>query len=137
VIYVMGNGLVLKKGTHDELLSSGGAYSSLVQAQKLCEVHENTANNDNKSSNPDEEEAMDKFVQEEIPLGSRNTGQSLASQILEQRCREQEEKKESDHSLPYLFMCMGKINHVGWTKYFWGTIFTSSTDLVCLDADLH
>ena len=132
----MGDGLVLEQGTHDELLSRGGAYSGLVQAQKLREVRENTADDDDDESDPEEED-MEKLVREEIPLGRRNTGQSLASQILEQRRREQEEKKESDYSLPYLFMRMGKINRAGWSKYFWGSIAAACTYLVHLNADFR
>ena len=36
VIYVMGDGLVLESGTHDNLLKADRAYAHLVQAQKLC-----------------------------------------------------------------------------------------------------
>jgi hypothetical protein len=122
----MGDGLVLEQGTHDELLSHGGAYASLVQAQKLREVRETVQTDaDEDSSNPDED--MEKMAREEVPLGRKNTGQSLASQILEQRRKAQEDKKEKDHGLSYLFMRMGLINREAWRQYLFGTIAATST----------
>jgi len=129
VIYVMGDGLVLEQGTHDELLSRGGPYSSLVQSQKLREVREMTQDEDDES-NPEEPEDMEKLAREEIPLGRKNTGQSLASEILEQRRKAQEGKEDSDHSLSYLFMRMGKINRSEWKHYFFGTIAASMSGMV-------
>lgn len=120
----MGDGLVLEHGTHDELLSRGGPYSSLVQSQKLREVREISV--DDESSNPEEPEDMEKLAREEIPLGRKNTGQSLASEILEQRRKDQGEKEDSDHSLSYLFMRMGKINRSEWKHYLFGGIAASS-----------
>jgi ATP-binding cassette subfamily B (MDR/TAP) protein 1 len=121
----MGDGLVLEKGTHEELFSSGGAYAALVQAQKLREASETTQVEDDASTS--EPEDMEKLAREEVPLGRKNTGQSLASEILEQRGRTQQEKKEGDHSLPYLFMRMGEINRDGWQRYLIGGVAACST----------
>jgi len=117
----MGDGLVIEQGTHDELLSRGGPYASLVQAQRLREARETTRADDD-SSIPDEPEDMEKLAREEVPLGRRNTGQSLASEILEQKLKAQGDQRSSDHSLPYLFFRMGKIIREEWMQYLCGSI---------------
>jgi ATP-binding cassette subfamily B (MDR/TAP) protein 1 len=126
VIYVMGDGLVLEQGTHDELLSRGGAYAALVQSQKLREVRDPVQSDDDDSSTPDEPEDMEKLARDEVPLGRKNTGQSLASEILEQKRKVQGDKEDSDHSLSYLFKRMGKINRVEWRHYLFGGIAAAS-----------
>jgi ATP-binding cassette subfamily B (MDR/TAP) protein 1 len=126
VIYVMGDGLVLEQGTHDELLSRGGAYAALVQSQKLREVRDPVQSDDDDSSTPDEHEDMEKLARDEVPLGRKNTGQSLASEILEQKRKAQGDKEDSDHSLPYLFKRMGKINRAEWRHYLFGGIAATS-----------
>lgn len=131
VIYVMGDGLVLESGTHNELLSSDGAYTRLVQAQKLREAQEAQLDID---ETPDgsitAEKDMEKAAREEIPLGRRNTGRSLASEILERKRAETEGQKKGDHSLPYLFKRMGLILRDQWSKYIIGAIFASLTGTV-------
>jgi len=128
VIYVMGDGLVLESGTHDDLISKGGAYARLVQAQKLRETREVV---DVEDSSDDEgagkETDIEKQAREEIPLGRRNTSRSLASEILEKKREEQAGKKEeADYSLVYLFKRMGLIARDQWKKYFFASIFASS-----------
>lgn len=126
IIYVMGEGLVLESGTHSQLLANEeGPYARLVQAQRLRETRETGENED-----AEEEVDMEKAAREEIPLGRKNTGHSLASEILEQKQKEQEGKKEKDYSLFYLFKRMGSINKDQWLKYLWGAIFASMTGMV-------
>ncbi|KAK0201833.1 P-loop containing nucleoside triphosphate hydrolase protein [Desarmillaria ectypa] len=133
VIFVMGDGLVVEQGTHQELLhKEGGAYARLVQAQKLRESDEIDAvaaaeDTDDEDYAPKD---IEKAAREEVPLGRRNTGQSLASQILEQKKKEQRVDKEPEHSMYYLFKRMGKINRSQWKKYFLGTIFATMTGMV-------
>ncbi|KAJ2911410.1 hypothetical protein MD484_g9004, partial [Candolleomyces efflorescens] len=87
VIYVMGDGLVLESGSHNDgshndLLARAGSYAHLVQAQK----HRNT--NPPTTQADGDLEGDEDFVasaRDEIPLGRRNTGRSLASEIIEQR----------------------------------------------------
>ncbi|PBK74780.1 P-loop containing nucleoside triphosphate hydrolase protein [Armillaria solidipes] len=132
VIFVMGDGLVVEQGTHQELLHrEGGAYARLVQAQRLRESDEVTAvtAGDDIDDEDDAPKDMEKAAREEVPLGRRNTGQSLASQILEQKNKEQKGHKEPDHSMYYLFKRMGKINRSQWKKYFLGTIFATMTGM--------
>ncbi|KAK0187916.1 P-loop containing nucleoside triphosphate hydrolase protein [Armillaria mellea] len=133
VIFVMGDGLVVEQGTHQELLhKEGGAYARLVQAQRLRESDEVTAvtAGDDEDDEDDAPKDMEKAAREEVPLGRRNTGQSLASQILEQKKKEQKDAKEPDHSMYYLFKRMGKINRSQWRKYLLGTIFATMTGMV-------
>lgn len=120
----MGDGAVLEAGNHDDLLARGGAYHRLVQTQKLREeaVEDNTRL---AIDGTDEKEAdMDKMAREEVPLGRKNTGRSLASEVLEQKREAHKATKNGDdHGLLYLFMRMGKLNHEGWRRYAAGGIF--------------
>ncbi|TFK28078.1 multidrug resistance protein 1 [Coprinopsis marcescibilis] len=123
IIYVMGDGQVLESGTHNELLASEGAYARLVQAQKLREAQDAQAIEDTPEGSDTGETAIEKAAREEVPLGRRNTGRSLASEIIEQRKQEQGDKKEQgDHSLPYLFKRMGLLVRDQWPKYALGTL---------------
>lgn len=129
IIYVMGDGLVLESGSHSELLAREGAYARLVQSQKLRD-----SENDDASSTADSEDEqmdMEKVAREEVPLGRKNTGHSLASEILEQRRNTGTEKKDKgDFSLPYLFKRMSRINKESRTSYLFGTIFACCGCLV-------
>jgi ATP-binding cassette, subfamily B (MDR/TAP), member 1 len=95
VIYVMGDGLVLESGTHNELLAKEGAYARLVQSQKLRETQDAQAvagdDSDSEAGEPEEKD-MEKLAREEVPLGRSNTQRSLASEILEKRRMEHEGK---------------------------------------------
>ncbi|CAL1712814.1 unnamed protein product [Somion occarium] len=135
-IYVMGGGVVLESGTHNELLANPeGAYALLVAAQKLRDAREKQAQPDGDDSDTaasDEHDDIDSKADEEVPLGrtsTRRSGRSLASEILEQRKKENEQDTR-DYNLPYLFMRMGKINKASWRKYLAGAIAASMTGMV-------
>ncbi|KAG6840985.1 hypothetical protein C0991_002875 [Blastosporella zonata] len=132
VIYVMGDGLVLEYGSHNELLNKDGAYARLVQAQKLREAKDSAAVTAiDGPLDSDEPEDMEKIAREEVPLGRKNTGRSLASELIEQRQKAHEgTKKEEDYSMLYLFKRMGLLNREGWRSYFFGAIFASMTGMV-------
>lgn len=136
----MGDGLVLEQGTHDELLSDeNGAYFRLVAAQKLREAEDakdsdsGTAASHEDKENTENVVDMEKAAREEIPLGRKNTGHSLASEIIEQRQKQggDVEKGYHDYGLPYLFKRMGILNREGWVKYVLGSIFACSTYSPC------
>ncbi|RDB18091.1 Leptomycin B resistance protein pmd1 [Hypsizygus marmoreus] len=130
VIYVMGDGLVLESGSHNELLAKEGAYARLVQAQKLREGHD-IIEADQGSESGDESEDMERTAREEVPLGRKNTGRSLASEILEQKRKvSEEDKKVGDLGLVYLFKRMGMLNREGWRNYAIGSIFATMTGMV-------
>jgi len=114
VIYVMGEGQLLEQGTHNELLSANGAYARLVQAQKLRDTTDDVG--DIKDSDD-----IEKAAREEVPLGRKNTGHSLSSEIMEQK-KQAEKGKEPDYSLTYLFFRMGKIIKESWRSYLFGSI---------------
>lgn len=124
----MGDGLVLEQGTHNELLSDeNGAYSRLVTAQKLREKREEEAGETESVTNAsDEAEAMAKKAREEIPLGRKNTGHSLASEIIEKKKAEHQDKDDEDHSLPYIFKRFATINRSGWRNYMIGAVAACS-----------
>ena len=112
----MGDGLVLESGTHDDLLEADGAYTRLVQAQKLRDVAKGSKDAVSEDSSDDGE--VEKVAHEEIPLDRKNTLQSLASEIL-QRKRKEAESSESrdDFSLFYLFKRMVPLIRDQWSNY--------------------
>lgn len=136
VIYVMGEGLVLEHGSHDDLISRDGAYARLVQAQKLRESGDVSASDP--AAAGEEAENMEKVAREEVPLGRKNTGHSLASEILEQKRQAAgADKEDKAHGLFYLFKRMGKLNREGWSSYFWGSIFAASKSLLLHNLSHH
>ncbi|KAL5524544.1 hypothetical protein ACEPAF_9684 [Sanghuangporus sanghuang] len=138
-IYVMGGGLVLERGTHEELLqNSEGHYARLVQAQKLREAEERAEDGESTDTagsvegSPDfEKEDRRNYAaeaEEEVPLGRRASGRSLASEVLEQKMKEKPEKE--DYSLPYIFKRFGAIQTSVWKSYLIGSIFAILSGLV-------
>ncbi|KAG1885118.1 P-loop containing nucleoside triphosphate hydrolase protein [Suillus subluteus] len=130
-IFVMGDGLVLEQGTHDELLADeNGAYARLVQAQKLRESRE--GQNDESTKIAGSEEDMEKAVEEEIPLDRKHTNHSVTSDIVNKRSEEKAktEINEDEYSLFYLFKRMGGLNREGLYRYVIGTFFAMCTGAV-------
>ena len=123
----MDDGLVLESGTHEQLLAMNGAYSRLVQAQRLREGREQAALEDVEQDSVDEHTDMEKVAREEIPLGRRSTRQSLASQILEQRkAAETSDNGDDDYSLFYLARRMAPFIRDQWKNYLMGSFFACS-----------
>ena len=123
----MGEGLVLESGTHSDLIQSNGAYARLVQSQKLREGRENS--DVLEIDTPEESEhGLEKEIREEIPLGRKTTGHSLASEILEQKKAAMgEDGKEKDYDLSYLFKRMYLIVRDLRNSYFFGAVFACRT----------
>ncbi|KAF8798991.1 multidrug resistance protein 1 [Phlegmacium glaucopus] len=133
VIYVMGDGLVLESGTHSDLIQAGGAYARLVQAQKLREGQEKSAKVDPDDVSVESEHDTEKAAYEEIPLHRKNTGRSLASEILEKRKAMEapgQDKHEEDLALFHLFRRMAPLVRDQWRNYFLGAIFACTTGMV-------
>lgn len=132
VIYVMGDGEVLEFGKHDELVSRQGAYSRLVQAQKLREADENAAlNEQEQSSEVEEKKDIEKQLEEEIPLGRKNTSRSLASEILAAKeANTPKKKKDDNHPLIYQFKRFGALQKDETRNYVIGAFFAIITGLV-------
>ncbi|KAF7288516.1 hypothetical protein HMN09_01380600 [Mycena chlorophos] len=132
IIYVMGEGKVLEKGTHNELLADeNGAYARLVQSQKLREAQQRVDVPDQEENAAAAQEAaeLQKAIHEEIPLGRKATGQhSLASDLIEKRLEGQRgHEKEQDYNLFYLFRRIGGLYRDGWRKYLIGGIAAIGT----------
>ncbi|OAX42868.1 P-loop containing nucleoside triphosphate hydrolase protein [Rhizopogon vinicolor AM-OR11-026] len=130
-IFVMGEGLVLEQGTHKELLADeNGAYSRLVQAQRLRERRE--GQDGEESTTAGSEEDFEKNVREEVPLGRRNTSQSVTSDVVNKRNEEKAkaEVNEDDYSLFYLFRRVGGLYPEGLSRYAIGTFFAMCTGAV-------
>ena len=121
----MGDGVLLERGKHDELLRNEyGPYSRLVAAQRLREACEgiDVDNVTEQSSKVIEGPTdVEKMVLDGIPLDRSNTHRSLASEILEQRRAKGPEKRE--YSMFYLFKRMGRINQDEWKSYVFGCLF--------------
>jgi hypothetical protein len=139
-IYVMGNGVVLERGKHDELLSNeDGAYARLVAAQRLREGREAIDIDDLGPVGQSSEKAVESNVDyekaalEEVPLGRRDTQKSLASEILEQRHAQGSSKHQKEYSMFYVFKRMGKINKAEWKNYLLGCIFAIGKYFPCSD----
>ncbi|KAF9267350.1 P-loop containing nucleoside triphosphate hydrolase protein [Marasmius fiardii PR-910] len=133
VIYVMGDGLVLEQGTHEELLSNeAGPYAKLVASQKLREAADSAdvAGDETPLEGLEKETDLEQFAKDEVPLGRKNTSRSLASEILEQKERQKAGEHEDDYSIFYLFKRMGIINKTEWKSYLFGTIAAILTGLV-------
>ena len=124
VIYVMGDGLVLESGTHDDLLEADGAYSRLVQAQKLRDVAKGS--DDAVSDGSWDDGEMQQVAREEIPLDRKSTLPSLASEILGQRRKAAESSEaRGDFSLIYLFKRIAPLIP-DRSNYFFGAIAACS-----------
>jgi len=122
IIHVMDDGIVLESGNHEELLAMNGAYSQLVHTQKLREGKELESAEDSTGDVVD----MEETAREEVPLGRRNTSQSLASEILGQKRKAAEgsgKNRDDDYGLPYLFSRMGRLIRDQWRNYFIGCLF--------------
>jgi ATP-binding cassette, subfamily B (MDR/TAP), member 1 len=137
-IYVMGGGRVLESGTHESLVADpNGHYAKLVQAQKLREAEEGKDTED--SSLSEEGKSIDgekglahkysKEALDEIPLGRKESGRSLASELIEKKLKERGEE-EDDFGLIYIFKRFGVLQANVWKSYLIGAIFAVMTGMV-------
>ena len=112
-IFVMGEGVVLEQGTHQELLAHGGPYSRLVQAQKLRENTE-TLNADSAVVND-----VKKASGDETTLSRRDTGHSVTSALAREKSGEENRNEvgEGDRSILYLFMRIGSLARPWYNMY--------------------
>lgn len=139
-IVVMGKGVILETGRHEELLEMNGAYAQLVDAQKIrAKVATEIVMEEGEDDDGDGSEEKGKFVasnakvpvattdaekamvpdeaKAEMPAGLEKSGtrQSVASAILQQRERARAEAEERENekipSIFYLLYRLAKINH--------------------------
>ncbi|KAL5632549.1 hypothetical protein ACGC1H_005482 [Rhizoctonia solani] len=141
-IYVMGDGMVLEQGTHNELLlNSSGHYATLVEAQKLREEESKEqaaqqsdsdidAATNASSADPNSEKAGVP-VEDMEPLKRTATGnRSIASEILSAREKEGTRYGTKDYGFIYLFKRMGLINREAWNLYWLGCCAAIVTGMV-------
>ncbi|KAG8935087.1 GTPase-activating protein [Tulasnella sp. 418] len=138
-IYVVGAGLVLEHGTHNELLANdSGPYAQLVNAQKLKESQHKDADISG-TATPTAEKIMtadevQNALKEETPALQRSntgSGRSLASEALEKKRKDGfGQFGDKEYSLFYLAKRLIKINKGDVPKYITGTIFASLSGLV-------
>lgn len=131
-IYVMGDGVVIEKGKHNELLGNeDGAYSRLVAAQRLREEREIDAMAQGSEKIAEDSIEIEREALEEVPLGRSSTHRSLASEIIEQR-KTQAARKREDFGMLYCFKRMSAINKGEWKSYLVGSVFAIGTSALCL-----
>lgn len=128
-IYVMGEGLVLEKGTHLELLADeNSAYSRLVHAQKLRETKEMEDTISTAAVSAEIDLEKEKAAEEQISLGRKETIHSVASDLAQKRNdeRNQKEVDENKYNMVYLFMRIGQMNREQLWRYAVGSVFAIS-----------
>ena len=134
----MGDGLVLKSGTHNDLIQASGPYTHLMESQKL---REGCGLSDTDNTFGDWNENMEKEACEDVPLGSKNTNNLLASDILQQKQQAAGQNEEDQHyGLPYLFKRMFLLVRNQWELCIMGVVFACCmylTFLVYLFSDSH
>jgi ATP-binding cassette subfamily B (MDR/TAP) protein 1 len=136
-IYVMGDGLVLEQGTHNQLLSNPeGAYAKLVAAQKLREAKDQAAsgtNNDSGSHGQDHKEIGAGYS---VPSEDRDPGRrqsfaaSVASEVIKTKKLVTGSEDEGDYSLTYVFKRIGGLYKEGLFNYGLGGICAIITGMV-------
>lgn len=129
-IYVMGDGQVLEHGTHAQLLADPeGPYARLVQAQKLREAEHRGDSEDEGADAKTKAGAMEAAAAQEQPLG-RARSHSVASEILEQRRKEQGSVKERRYGTRDMFKRMRTINREAVPLYITGFMAAACTGMV-------
>ncbi|KDQ06807.1 hypothetical protein BOTBODRAFT_181275 [Botryobasidium botryosum FD-172 SS1] len=143
-IFVMGQGMVLEAGTHDELLQNeDGAYTRLVSAQRLREkeVHEEDEDMNEaqkqveellRQQNAEKAERADRIRRRASGMSRLSAARSVSSAIIERLRGEGRfgESSRQEYGFFYLFRRMGLLNRESWTLYSFATIAAILTGLI-------
>ena len=128
-ILVMGEGLVLERGTHAELLADkNGAYSRLVKAQTLREGRED--DDLDTAGISSHEKDVEKFGSGELPDRKNtlhSTGSDVASQL---KGKVGDQAREEDHDLLYVIRRIAGVHREGYYRYLIGSLFA-----ICMSAE--
>ncbi|KAI6166370.1 P-loop containing nucleoside triphosphate hydrolase protein [Pisolithus thermaeus] len=129
-IFVIGEGVVLEQGSHEDLIARSGPYAHFVQAQKLREAKEVQINTDIAVVNNAADK--DKVVEDEVPLNCHETHNSVTSGLA---CPKNEEKgkgevDEKSYGLFHLFTRIGSLNPYGYRLYVIGTVSAMASGMV-------
>ena len=127
-IHVMGSGMVLESGTHDELLrNEKGTYAHLVHTQQLrdnCPQKLDDTSTDLVTDDGESKEDIKTAARCDSPLGRRETGtRSLANEIWKQRQEQDGGTAKNGHSIPYLFKRIGGLDPKSYKRYAIGSFF--------------
>ncbi|KAI6043447.1 P-loop containing nucleoside triphosphate hydrolase protein [Pisolithus marmoratus] len=125
-IFVMGDGVVLEQGTHDELIARNSSYARLVQAQKLRETKEEQTDTDVAVlGNAADKETV-------IALDRRDTHHSATSALIRRKNEERgkAEVDENSYGFLYLFRRIGSLNPHGHRLYTIGALTALATGMV-------
>ncbi|KAG2070640.1 P-loop containing nucleoside triphosphate hydrolase protein [Suillus decipiens] len=118
-ILVMGDGLVLERGTHAELLADeNGAYSRLVTAQSLREVREDDDAVISSDETDSEKPRPEEFLERKSTIHS--IGSDVVSQLKEDVV---DQAPEDDHGLFYLMRRIAMLHREGLYRYLIGAVF--------------
>ncbi|KAF8652628.1 hypothetical protein AX16_004289 [Volvariella volvacea WC 439] len=114
LIYVLGEGMLVESGTHNELLEKGGAYKRLVEAQQLRETR---SDGQGVGSSGTATPSVLEEGKESRPQHGRRASVSAASVTSSKFNIAKKETKVVDYSLWYLFMRLGKLVPECWWMY--------------------
>ena len=129
-IVVMSEGRIVEQGTHDDLLEREGAYHSLVNAQRIGDQNQRSAEEDEEADLVGDElskiatsksrQASAAPEDEKLALGRINTSKSISSQVLERKGSDQGKQ----YSLLLLIRFIASFNRKEWHLMALGLILS-------------
>lgn len=127
IIYVMGGGEVLEHGTHKDLFQNGGAYTRLVEAQKLREVQHA---NQNFGAVPQSDDIKAPRTREVASLDKTYSINSQADNVIDVQSTAitdvKDRKYEGNYSIFYIVRRILPLARSQWRNYLLGTLFAIS-----------
>ncbi|KAH9940672.1 P-loop containing nucleoside triphosphate hydrolase protein [Amylocystis lapponica] len=130
IIYVMSNGQLLEQGTHTELLSLGGTYSELVEAQQLRDKSpDDLVISEERDDEVKEIVDIEKAALDDAPqaLFRQNSARSLASDIMKEKLINNGPDQPRSYSVSTIIKRFVRINYDQRWKY----TIAFSTAILC------